>query len=316
MRSLAFVLHVCVLTVIGSTALAAAPMPAGKKALLSLNIQIDGAGQRASKSDGVDVKWSTHRMLEAKVELVAAKAEGQSDASIKDQIAAAATYQQSAAMAALQKEAAKCKPNDTACQMEIAMKMMDTDEGQKMMQQSDAANDAPPRYQHWTVPSKGRIEVKAEYQEQWDGVFLTASREVRNCKIALSPAATGAGALTTKDLDTLKEGLKGLDLEIDTRTGKNSLLLAVGSYAAGELKCHINDGGRIEDEHENKAMTFKPPIDLDATGGWVEGRVAAGPAIARGELNVDTKPEAHSLTGMMSVTAPLKVKIRWELNPL
>ena len=315
MRSLAFYLfHACVvaagLAAIGSPAHAGAPAPAGKRALLSLTIQVDGAGQRVAKSDGTNVKWSTHRLLDAKVELVAAKAEGTSAADIKGQVAAA--YKPSADMAALQKEAQKCKPDDTACQMEIAMRMMETDDAKNLMRQSEAAQEAPARYQPWKTPSKGgRVEVKAEYQEQWDGVFLTASREERNCKLAL-PSAT----LAAKDRASLEDGVKGVNLEVDTQTGKSSLMLVVVSYALGELKCHIDDGGRVSDESESRTMSFKPPIDFDSTGGWVQGSAVADATISRGELNFDTRPEAHALTGMMSVTAPLKVKIRWQLTPL
>jgi hypothetical protein len=279
-----------------------------------LNIQIDGAAQRTVKSDGVDVKWSTHRVLDAKVELVAQKAEGQSAANIKGQVASA--FKPSADMAALQKEAQMCK-QDTACQMAIAMKMMETDDAKQLMQQSEAAQQAPPRYQPWATPPKGgRVDVKVEYQEQWDGIFLTASREVRNCKVALSPASSNAGTLSAKDRGTLADGLKGLNLEIDTQTGKSWLMLVVASYAAGETQCHINDGGRVSDERENKTLSFNPPIDMESTGGWVEGSAASGATLARGEMNFDTKTDAHSLTGLMSVTAPLKVKIRWELTPL
>jgi hypothetical protein len=324
MPSLAFVVRVCamaaVLAATGSAANAAAPVPVGKRALLTLNIQIDGAGQRASRSDGIDVKWSTHRVLDAKVELVAAKAQGTSAADVKGQVAAASGYKPSADLAALQKEAEKCKPNDTACQMAIAMKMMDTDDAKKMMQQDQAAQAAAPRYQTWeTAPNSGKVEATGEYQEQWDGVFLTASREVRNCKSAFpgTPTGTTSGtAIAAKDRETLQTGLKGNSVEIDTQTGKSSLLLVVASYVAGELKCHINDGGRVSDERDNKTLSFRPPLDTTSTGGWVTGGVAAGAAISRGEVTLLTKADAQSITGMMSVTAPLKVKIRWELVPL
>ena len=319
MPSVASVVRVCVLAtglaMVGSAANAGAPAPEGKRALLSLNIQMDGSGGRASRSNGIDVKWSTHRVLDTKVELIAAKAVRTSAADVKGQLAAASAYKPSADMAALQKQAEKCKPDDTACQMAIALKMMETDDARKMIQQDEATQAAAPRYQSWQAPAKGgRVEVKAEYQEQWDGVFLTASREVRNCRIALSPVSSSTAP--AKDRETLETGTKGLNVEVDTQTGRSSLMLVVGAYIASELKCHINDGGRVADERENKNLTFKPPLDLDATGGWVAGGVASGAAISRGEMSFDTAPEARALSGMMSVTAPMKVKIRWELIPL
>jgi hypothetical protein len=289
---------------------AAAPAAVGKRALLTLNIQIDGAGQRASRSDGVDVKWSTHRVMNAKIELVATKAQGTSAA----EAASATVNGPSSGLAALQKEAEKCKSDDTACQMAIAMKMMETDEGKKMMAGDAAAQAAAPRYQTWE-PKSGRVEVTGEYQEQWDGVFLTASREVRNCKSAFS-GGTLAATAAAKDRETLQLGLKGNHVEVDTQTGKSSLMLVVGSYVLGESKCHINDGGKVFDERENTNLLFAPPVDSKATSGWLAGGVAAGTAISRGEVNYVTKSDAQSMTGMMSVTAPLKVKIRWELVPL
>ena len=69
----------------------AAPAPAGRKAFLTVSVEIDGSGARASKSEGVDVKWSTRRRLSAKVELVAEKATSAGMADIKAQAAAATT---------------------------------------------------------------------------------------------------------------------------------------------------------------------------------------------------------------------------------
>lgn len=286
---------------IGSAANAAAPAAVGKRALLTLNIQIDGAGQRASRSEGVDVKWSTRRVLDARIEMVATKAQGTSAVQATSESAGGSD------MAALQKEAAKCKSEDTACQMAIAMKMMESADAKNMM----AGGPAALRYQTWEpAPKGGRVEVKGDYQEQWDGVFLTASREVRSCKAVYSSTTPAA-----KDRATLLTGLDGNHVEVDTETGKSSLMLVIGSYVAGESKCHINDGGKIFDERENTSLTFGPPVDTK-TGGWVAGGVAAGTAISRGELNYVTKPTAQSEAGLMSVTAPLKVKVRWELVPL
>lgn len=316
MPRLWFVARACVvaagLAASVSAAHGAAPAAVGKRALLTLHIEIDGAGQRASRSDGVDVKWSTRRVLDAKIELVATKAEGMSAA----QAAAATVSGPSSDLAAIQKEAEKCKSDDMACQMAIAMKMMETEDARKMMSGDAATQAAALRYQTWQpVPKGGRVEVTGEYLEQWDGVFLTASREVRNCKSAFSGGPLGT-AMAAKDRDTLQNGLKGNHVEVDTQTGKSSLLLVIGSYVARESKCHINDGGRVFDESENTSLTFAPPLDSKSSGGWVAGGIAAGTAISRGEVNYVTKPAAQSTTGMMSVTAPLKVKIRWELLPL
>jgi hypothetical protein len=319
MRSFTFAARVCALAagliVTASPATAATPAAAGKRALLTLNIQIDGAGERVSRSDGVSVKWTTHRVLNAKVELVAEKAQGTASADVKAQVAAAAENQPSADMVALQKEIEKCKDN-TACQMAVAMKMAQTDDAKKMMAQDEAAQAAPPRYQTWqALPKTGRVEATGEYQEQWDGVFLTASREVRTCKSAYSSAAPNA-ATTVKDRETLQTGLTGVRVEVDTRTGTSSLLMVAASFVAGELKCHINDGGRVSDERENRNLSLVPNLNLDSTGYWLAGGSAVGPAISRGDVNFTTKSEARSITGMMSVSAPLGVKIHWELTPL
>jgi hypothetical protein len=220
-------------------------------------------------------------------------------------------------MEALQKEAAKCKEGDTACQMAVAMKMMETDDAQQLMAEAAAAENAPPRYQPWKTPEKGgRIQAAANYQELWDGVFLTASREVRNCKRA-GTASTSTPTLTKADREALVDSLKGLNLEIDTQTGKSSLMLVVGSYVNGELYCRINDGGAVTEERNAEALMVGPPPDaLESAGYWIAGSTPAGTSIAHGEFAFDLKSEAHALTGMMSVTAPLKVKVRWDMTPL
>src|SRR5262245_3070756 len=140
MRPMISCLRACAITTglvaIGSTALAAAPAPVGKRAMLSMYVQVDGAGGRTVKSDGVDVKWSTARKFDVSVELIAQKAEKMSLANIKDNPAAG--YKPSAGMQSLQKEAEKCAPDDQACQMAIAMQMMETDDAQNLMQQAAA----------------------------------------------------------------------------------------------------------------------------------------------------------------------------------
>lgn len=310
MPSPLLIARLCAVTVgmLVSVSHAAPPVAVGKRALLTLSVQIEGSGQRASRSDGTDVKWSTRRVLDAKIELVATKPQVISQVQVGD----GKSYEPSADLAALQKEAEKCKPDDTACQMAVAMKMMESQGGQKMMADAEAEQAKPPRYQTWKpVPKGGRLEVTGDYQEQWDGVFLTASREVRNCKVSFSSAAS-----TPKDRETLQLDLDGNHVEIDTQTGKSALMLVIGSYVVRELKCHINDGGRVFDEKDNKNLVFSPPIDTQSTGGWVAGGALAGTAISRGELNFVSKPDARAITGMMSVNAPLKVKLRWELVPL
>jgi hypothetical protein len=185
-----------------------------------------------------------------------------------------------------------------------------------MAAQGGGATATTPRYQAWKVaPKGGRLEVAADYQEQWDGVFLTGARETRNCKAAFKGSTTSA-TTTPKDRETLKTGLDGTNLEIDTETGKSSLMQTFGSYVAGQQTCHINDAGRVFDEKENAPLTFFPPLDMKANGGWLSGGAATAPAIARGDANYQTKSDAQAMAGLMSVTTPLKVKIRWEMTPL
>lgn len=296
-------------------AVQAAPVAAGKRAVLTITVEIDGAGQRASRSDGVDVKWSTRRRFESKLEMVAGKLLRTSEADVKGRVAKAEAYKPSASMEAIQKEMAKCKPDDQACMIAVGMKAMQTDEAKQAVAESDKTATMPPRFQKWAVVSGSRPSVTlAEYQEQWEGVFLSASRETRSCKVVLPTTA----ALTAKDRESLGNGVKSIVVEIDTQTGKSFLLAAMGLYAQGKLNCHNNDGGRVEDTSETQSMNFGPPIDTSAAGngGWVAGIAPLGGSLARGELSFDTKAEARSLTGMMSVTAPLKVKVRWQLMPL
>jgi hypothetical protein len=285
--------------VAGLTALshAAPPVAVGKRALLTLNIQIEGAGARVDKKEGVDIQWSTKRVLDAKIEMVAMKPQTMS--------AAAGAP---ADLTALAKEAEKCKPEDTACQMAVAMKMMAA--------QGGGAGATTPRYQAWKAAAKGsRLEVTADYQEQWDGVFLTGARETRTCRAVFKGSTTNP-ATSAKDRESLRTGLDGLNLEVDTETGKSSMMQTFGSYVTGEKKCRINDAGRVFDENETSSLTFFPPLDTKANGGWLAGGVATAPAISRGELNHTTKTDSQTMAGLMSVTTPLKVKIRWEMVPL
>jgi hypothetical protein len=92
----------------------------------------------------------------------------------------------------------KCKPEDTACQMAVAMKLMAA--------QGGGAGSTAPRYQAWTAAPKGsRLEVTADYQEQWDGVFLTGARETRHCKAVFKGSTTNP-ATSAKDRESRRDG--------------------------------------------------------------------------------------------------------------
>ncbi|MEQ1581202.1 MAG: hypothetical protein ABL964_11465 [Steroidobacteraceae bacterium] len=290
----------------------AAPAPAGKKAFLTVNVEIDGSGAHASKSDGVDVKWSTRRRLSAKVELIAEKATTTGMADAKAQ--AAAVTRPGGDMQAMQKKVEKCGDNQ-ACQMAAAMEMMQSADGQKMIAQARAADAASPRYQIWKVVPKAKaLDLKLEYAEQWDGVFLTASRETRTCKISLASAA----ALGAKAREQVEQGLSGFAVEVDTQTGSSSLLAGIAAYAPGELQCHINDGGKVFDERSATMMSFAPPLDTKTNGGWIAGSASSGTTLARGDAAFTTSPgsqSAESASQSTTISAPLKVKLRWELTP-
>lgn len=290
----------------------AAPARAGQKAWLTVDVEIDGAGTHASKSDGVDVKWSTRRRLSAKVELVAEQATSTGIADAKAQ--AAAATRPGGDLQAMQDKVEKCG-EDQGCQMAAAMELMQSADGQKMIAQAQAAHSAAPRYQIWKVVPKAKaLDVKLEYAERWDGVFLTAGRETRTCKLSLASAAS----LSAKAREQIEQGLSGLTVEVDTRTGSSSLLAGIAAHVPGELQCHINDGGKVFDERSAKIMSFAPPLDTKKNGGWIAGSPASGKTLAQGEAAFTTRLEsrsAESASQSMTLSAPLKVKLRWELTP-
>ena len=65
-------------------------------------------------------------------------------------------------------------------------------------------------------------------------------------------------------------------------------------------------------------MSFAPPLDTKKNSGWIAGSAASGTTLARGEVAFTTSPEsqsAESASQSTTLSAPLKVKLRWELTP-
>jgi hypothetical protein len=275
----------------------------GQRALLSIDLEIEGSGERVIKSDGSDVKWSTHRTFKGSVELAALKPE---TVSMVD-AAGMRDFKPSENLQELQEESGECGEEDMACQMAAAMKMMQDPQMQELLQQGMSQAQAPARYQRWEVAANGgNARAEGSWQETWDCVFMTAVREERNCK--LSAPTTGKPL----DHDTLARGLQALNLELDTETGKSSLMLALAPSAEGEIACRERSGGPEILTNETRHVVFTVPIDGEISN-WVPG-TPSGSAIAQGELNFETPAEMHAdHIAMMTIHAPLKIRLRWSM---
>jgi hypothetical protein len=296
------------LSCIAATAHGQTAAAKGQRALLTVNIQVDGASERHSRSEGVDITWKTTRTYDAKFEMTAAAATTASRTPagrLPD-----ASLQPNADMLAIQKKIEACGDN-SGCQMAVAAEMMQSQEIQAQMKK---AGSAAPRYQSWEVVDKGsRTEVRATYVEEWHGVFLTATREETKCKL-LAPVLAG-GTLSAQDRETLLLGSQGIAVEVDLQSKTNQLLLSLGAHAQGDMQCTNSIGSKSEQVREAKRAMILPTYKKD-TEGWIAGGTSTNTTLARGESTFDMERGSTELGANLPPTPPLKVKVRWELNRL
>ena len=56
-----------------------------------------------------------------------------------------------------------------------------------------------------------------------------------NCKLELNLPVL----ISTTNIESLASGPEGLEVDVDTQTGKSRLLVVVGSFAEAELRCYV-----------------------------------------------------------------------------
>jgi hypothetical protein len=152
---------------------------AGERALLTVSIAVDGGVEELQGHRDEVVKWSTRRAFNATVEMVADKAETMS-------VSGSHGGAGQALLADIQKQSEACG-QDQACQMRVAMQMMNNPAMQETI-------DAPPRYQAWRPVEEGaRLDVSGSHEETLHTVFYTAARETTDCTLTapkISPELT------------------------------------------------------------------------------------------------------------------------------
>lgn len=288
----------------------------GKHAMLTVSVTVDGSVEKPQGHRDEVVKWSTKRSFEAKVEMVADKAESMSVSESFNGPSDATR----AALEDIQKQAKACG-EDKMCQMQVAMKLMNSPA-------INGAADAPARYQVWrAVDSDGAaIEATGSHKESLNTVFYTAARETTNCtytapKVSpeLSKLDANAGDMWAKlNKQAIESSSRAFMVEVDSidKTGVLNILsgLSVGS---GNIECVQNIGSGPESSQHSKTETLLPtegtkfPVK-------VTGTAKGDTVIASGSSTLKMIQKLNNLgVGFaVDVDAPLDVVVRWELKAL
>lgn len=294
------------LSCLASTAIAQTAAPKGQRALLTLNVQVDGTAALQSRASGIDVNWKTKRVFDAKFEMTAdaASTAGQTPA-------AQASLQPNNDMMAIQKKIEACGDNQ-GCQMAVAAEMMQSKDVQAQIKKATAGEV---RYQSWRVVEKSpRNEVKATYSEDFHGIFLTATREETKCTF-VGPVLAG-GALSAKDRETLLTGTKGITVEVDLQSKTNQLLLSLVGNMQGQGQCTESVGSKsTPPASAMKSVNVLPFVKKDNQG-WVDGGTSTASVLARGDTTFDMERGPTAVGSNLPDKPPLKVKVRWELTKL
>lgn len=288
---------------------------AGQRALLTVSVTVDGAVEKPQGSRGEVVKWSTQRSFAATVEMVAGQPE---KTSLADTLGGQGGPQQ-ALLADIQKQAEACG-QDQACQMQVAMQLMNSPAMQE-------AKDAPPRYQAWRPVEEGaRLEFSATHVETLHTVFYTAARETTDCTLTapkVSPELTKIDAASEAQWskltqETLADSARSFSVEVDSESKAG--VLSIGSplgMGFGDIKCVQNIGSGPETSHHSTNTTLLP-LDGQSLPLQVKGAAAGNGLIASGSATVESSQQLNNLgVGFaVDVQAPLKIAVRWELKKL
>jgi len=288
----------------------------GQHALLSVSITVEGNVEKSTGQRDEVVKWSTQRAFEATVEMIAERAD---TGSVAGSVGGKGGAQE-AMLGDLQKKLEACG-QDQACQMQVAMQMMNTPAMQETI-------NAPPRFQAWQPANdNARLKASGSHKETIHTVYYTGAREVTDCTLTapkISPAVTDhdptlGGTLSKQNREILENSARAFIVEVDGAE-KTGVLIAGGAVGMGygDIECVQNLGSGARTTHHSTNETLLPTVQ-GSPSLQVPGTAAGDNVIASGsgsfELSQKIMAMGEAFPGD-GVVAPLKVVMRWELKRL
>lgn len=282
--------------------------PAGERALIEYSISVEGDFEHRPGHRDEFYKWSTRRKLEATVEMQAGKPRKQSRVFSQDaQGAAAQTPDEDYRNLAEQMDA--CPKGDTACQMQLAMKMMGSGYMQQQIQASEAMEEMPNRYQAWQAVEGGKVEVKAAYDDHWEEVYYTAGREYGDCHLVVPESLSELGR------KYVERAARSFLVEVDAQTGRQRALIPPTVDIPGQRNCLSGIGSNKADmqkTQQEEYVHFLPRMDVQAGfDGKAPGADAA--IISSGEQTAEGLVE-HLSGNTPQREVPVRVTVKWKLT--
>lgn len=266
--------------------------PKGTHARLAYTVTIEGDASYDGEVDDFE-RWSTRRTMTASMNL---EADAPSPMAMIDPTAVAVTaVAPSSDMLALQEEAKACG-GDVACQMRVAQKMMAQPEMEAAIEESEALEQMPMRYQIWRLPHGEKAQAHATLETHTDGLFITAGKERTTCSQAAE-----------YDSDALAVGAT---VEVDTQTGIGSIAgaLMLASGVMAEMHCDLDMSGHKRKESRSEYGPFFPTID-GVHRPFPGEPMPPGETIARGRIDVEG---SYGPTPEFDRRA--RVELRWTLS--
>jgi hypothetical protein len=287
----------------------------GARALLTVNISVQGGVEKPGEYRDEVVKWTTRREFKATVEMVADKPDKASITS-----SSAPGEDQMASLQEMQRQSEACG-EDQVCLMQLAMKLMNSEALQP-------PPDSAPRYQLWRAIEKdGRLEVSGSHQETLNTVFYTGARETTECTLTgpkVSPELVQLGAdqaaqWESINLETQASSARSFVVEIDSPQPAGNLTInSLLSLGSADIKCTQNIGSGAETSHHSASTTLIPQGEIKLPL-LIEGSTTGGALIASGSASLDTQQTINNLGGVgfaLDAVAPLKVVVSWQLSEI
>jgi hypothetical protein len=285
------------------------PSPKGQRALLEYSIAIEGEFEHRSGHRDEFYKWSTRRLLEAKVEMQATEPRKQSRLFPKDEQTAAAMKGPDQDYRDLAKQMEACPKGDTDCQMQLAMKMMNSNYMQQQNKASQAMEKTPERYQTWQPVQGGKLEAKVKYEDHREEVYYTAGREYHDCRLVAQDPLSDVGR---KVLDGMAQAFL---VEVDAQTRQQRALIPFTGDLPGQSTCLEGMGSNKANRkksQQDEYLHFFPKMDVAA---GLDGKApGSDPAvISSGEQTIEgVVPNLSGFTSQREV--PVRVTVRWKLT--
>jgi hypothetical protein len=292
--------------------------PKGQRASLAYTMTIEGdVDHRPGRRDEFYI-WSTRRTLTATLEMEAQEAQKQNATFLRDVKTARASDNPLAKtmrqgpddeMLALQKQMKACPQNDTACQMQLAMKMMGTGYMQQQTEASAAQQKLPARYQLWQVAKTGKASAKAVIDDHWEQVYYEAGREHGKCHLALQQP------FSENDRQRLDATAGGFMIEVDGKSDKQRIFIPAHGDLPSQMDClgiAGSDSNTPEKHSERGYRRFFPKMDV-ANGLTVSATGRDKNVISSGELTI--KDATLDLPGNAPQReTPVRITVKWKLT--